>query len=103
MFQKNIAKKFHLTGTLIPPTPLYEDLFTGGQILDSTFSELIQGSRVTPIHGEIASFSERGLTLHTMQFLPADLVLYCTGYTKSYDYMEGAVKVSKQRYNTYEQ
>jgi hypothetical protein len=48
---------------------------------------------IRPVRGEVAQFTQQGVLLSDGQHLPADLVLYCTGYTKSYDYLDGGVKV----------
>jgi hypothetical protein len=185
MMQNHIMKQFQLEGCLEPSVPLDKDLFYGGQILESTWNQLINHSsekgvsssaskgtedaaasnsslwkglfkkknkhcssknsaqlhaygsgsmdgRITsssgsssssssscygasaglsscstastvevekpkanirPLKGEVAAFTQNGIYLRSGDFVEADVVLYCTGYTKSYDYLEGSVKV----------
>lgn len=49
--------------------------------------------KIVPRQGRVAHFTRRGLVLDDSSYLAADLVLYCTGYTKSYEYLPGSVKV----------
>jgi hypothetical protein len=51
--------------------------------------------KIVPKQGRVAHFTRRGLVLDDSSYLAADLVLYCTGYTKSYEYLPGSVKVRK--------
>ncbi len=76
---------------------LPRDLFFGGQILDGSWNKLIDagGGSVRPMRGEIHSFQEHSILLQSGEVVEADLVLYCTGYVKSYDYLDGSVKVGK--------
>ena len=181
--QQSIQKQFKLEGCLEPGVPLEKDLFYGGQILESTWNQLIyqnnmekkgissssscskssmwkglfrkkglsssmsapdlqafdsgnmdssasiasssitSSSRdsihdltelsscstdssglginkpkavIRPLQGEVATFVHNGIYLRGGEFVEADVVLYCTGYTKSYDYLEGSVKVSAE-------
>jgi hypothetical protein len=50
-------------------------------------------AKVTAVQGMVAGFMSHGVRLVSGGVLPADIVVYCTGYTKSYDYLEGSVKV----------
>jgi len=54
---------------------------------------------IRPVRGEVAQFTQQGVLLADGQHLPADLVLYCTGYTKSYDFLDGGVKVGAAERN----
>jgi hypothetical protein len=49
--------------------------------------------KIVPKQGRVAHFTRRGLVLHDSSYLPADLVLYCTGYTKNYGGLPGSVQV----------
>ena len=42
--------------------------------------------------GEIHSFTQTGLFLQDGSFERADVVLYCTGYTKTYEYLPGDLR-----------
>ena len=54
-------------------------------------------AKVKAMQGMMATFTPDGVRLVSGEHVPADIVLYCTGYTKSYDYLEGSVKVSRSR------
>ena len=42
--------------------------------------------------GEVNRFVRNGVILQDNSFLPADVVLYCTGYEKTYDYFDGEMR-----------
>ena len=54
----------------------------------------VVSAKVKAVQGMVATFTPSGIRLSTGEHIPADIVVYCTGYTKSYDYLEGSVKVS---------
>ncbi|GLC36967.1 hypothetical protein PLESTM_000523600 [Pleodorina starrii] len=89
-----IARKFKLgSGKLaVPGVGLPGDLFYGGQILEDSSGELLQCETLTTIKGEINQFVARGVILQDGSFQPADVILYCTGYVKTYDYLEGEMR-----------
>lgn len=87
-----ITRQFKVTEQLRPRVGLPKDMFYGGQILDSTMDKLIRSSDVETVKGEINRFVRNGIILHDGSFLAADLVLYCTGYIKSYEYLDGDMR-----------
>ncbi|KAG2496946.1 hypothetical protein HYH03_004952 [Edaphochlamys debaryana] len=90
--QTATASKFRIAKTLKPRLDMPSDLFHGGQVVDDTLSELIADEVVTSTKGEINRIVRNGVILQDNSFLPVDLILYCTGYSKSYDFLEGSMR-----------
>merc|ERR1711988_823953 len=80
--------QFRLSGDLVPTTRLENDLFTGGQILSYEFRDMILAGQVTARKGSITCFTESGVVLADGSKQEADVVVFGTGFTKSYDYLE---------------
>jgi hypothetical protein len=55
--------------------------------------QLLLPGGIHPIRGDVARFTSKGVVLTSGQQLPADVVLYCTGYTKHYNWLDGAITV----------
>ncbi|GLI59487.1 hypothetical protein VaNZ11_001372 [Volvox africanus] len=87
-----ISRKFRITEQMRPRVHLPADLFYGGQILDNTMDKLVRNEALLTIKGEINRFVRNGVILQDGNFVAADLVLYCTGYLKTYDYLEGEMR-----------
>ncbi|GIL97456.1 hypothetical protein Vretimale_3099 [Volvox reticuliferus] len=87
-----ISRKFRITEQMRPRVHLPADLFYGGQILDNTMDKLVRNEAMLTIKGEINRFVRNGVILQDGNFVAADLVLYCTGYLKTYDYLEGEMR-----------
>jgi hypothetical protein len=51
-----------------------------------------QCCHVRPLLGEVARFLPRGVVLRSGEEVYCDAVLYCTGYQKTYDYLDGGLK-----------
>ncbi|KXZ51019.1 hypothetical protein GPECTOR_14g26 [Gonium pectorale] len=83
-----IASKFGLHGELRPRVPMPGDLFYGGQVLEDGCVALAESDSYKSLWGEINSFVRNGVILQDGSFLPVDVVLYCTGYEKTYDYFD---------------
>jgi dimethylaniline monooxygenase (N-oxide forming) len=80
--------QFRLSGDLVPSTRIEHDLFTGGQILSYEFRDMLRAGQVGACKGGIASFTESGVVLTDGSSMEADLVVFGTGFTKSYAYLE---------------
>lgn len=80
--------QFHLSGDLVPSTRLEQDLFTGGQILSYEFRDMLRAGQVECSKGSIAYFTEHGAVLSDGSTKQADVVVFGTGFTKSYGYLE---------------
>lgn len=51
--------------------------------------------KVRPMYREVSQFTPYGVLLDNGEYVPADLVVYCTGYVKSYDWLDGPSRVSQ--------
>merc|ERR1712224_1072723 len=80
--------QFRLSGDLVPTTRIEHDLFTGGQILSYEFRDMLRAGQVAACKGGIASFTETGGVLTDGSTKEADVVIFGTGFTKSYGYLE---------------
>eukprot|EP00798_Chlamydomonas_sp_ICE-L_P028039 gene28039-31140_t len=90
--ERLITEQFSLEDSLKPVLSLPADLFYNGQILNNTIDKMISEKEVTTIRGEINCFVPNGVFLKDGTFLNADLVLFCTGYKKTYDFLPGSVR-----------
>merc|ERR1719281_197596 len=79
--------QFRLSGDLVPSTRIEHDLFTGGQILSYEFRDMLCAGEVEACKGGIASFTENGVVLTDGSTVEADVVIFGTGFTKSYSYL----------------
>jgi dimethylaniline monooxygenase (N-oxide forming) len=79
--------QFDLSGDLIPSTRIEHDLFTGGQILSYEFRDMLRAGEVEACKGAIASFTENGVALTDGSSVEADIIIFGTGFTKSYSYL----------------
>jgi len=80
--------QFRLSGDLVPSTRIEYDLFSGGQILSYKFRDMLRAGQVEACKGSIASFTEDGVVLADGSVMDADIVVFGTGFTKSYAYLE---------------
>jgi len=79
--------QFRLSGDFVPNTRIEYDLFSGGQILSYDFRDMLRAGQVTPQKGSIAHFSKSGVVLTDGSEIEADVVVYGTGFRKSYPYL----------------
>merc|ERR1712060_608202 len=80
--------QFGLSGDFVPTTPLEHDVFTGGQILSYEFRDMHRAGKVGAQKGSIARFTETGVVLADGSEMDVDMVVFGTGFTKSYAYLE---------------
>merc|ERR1712048_785766 len=84
--------QFNLKGDALPDTPIEIDLFTGGQILNYDYRDMLRKGEVTGIKGSIESFTENGVVLVDGTMIEADVVIYGTGFRKNYDLFDEATR-----------
>ncbi|PNW82892.1 hypothetical protein CHLRE_06g298550v5 [Chlamydomonas reinhardtii] len=87
-----ISSRFHAARATPPSVSLPGDLFYGGQVLDDSLERLAKAGSLEAIRGEVNRFVRNGVILQDGSFHAADLVLYCTGYAKTYDYFDGPMR-----------
>jgi len=80
--------QFRLSGDMVPTQRLEYDVFTGGQILSYEFRDMLRAGKVSAQKGEIARFTENGVVLADGSEKEVDLVVFGTGFTKSYAYLD---------------
>jgi len=83
--------QFRLSGSQVPSSPIEHDVFTGGQILNYEFRDMLRANKAGYQVGEIDRFEKDGLVLRDGSRLQADLVVYATGFAKSYDMFDASV------------
>merc|ERR1712039_782114 len=95
--------QFGLRGKAVPEIPIEVDLFTGGQILTYEYRDMLKAGRVQGVLGSINHFVEDGIVLTNGTVIPADVVIYGTGFGKSYDIFDEATqkKLAVQRDGLY--
>jgi cation diffusion facilitator CzcD-associated flavoprotein CzcO len=76
--------QFRLAGDAVPEVPIEIDLFTGGQILTYEYRNMLKAGQVRGLKGSIDHFVEDGVVLADGTQIPADVVIYGTGFGKSY-------------------
>jgi len=84
--------QFRLSGDFVPTTRLDHDVFTGGQILSYEFRDMLRAGEVAARKGAIARFTETGVVLADGTEMEADLVVFGTGFTKSYAYLGACMR-----------
>ncbi|KAG2429055.1 hypothetical protein HXX76_011296 [Chlamydomonas incerta] len=87
-----ISSRFHAARAPPPCMSLPGDLFYGGQVLDESLEQLAGAGSLEPIRGEVNRFVRNGVILQDGSFHAADVVLYCTGYAKTYEYFDGPMR-----------
>jgi len=84
--------QFRLSGDAVPEIPIEIDLFTGGQILSYEFRDMLCEGHVESMKGSIDHFVEDGVVLADGTHLQADVVIYGTGFGKSYKIFDEATQ-----------
>jgi len=91
--------QFGLRGDFVPNTRIEHDLFTGGQILSYEFRDMLRAGQVQAQKGAIAHFTETGVVLADGTEMEVDIVVFGTGFTKSYAYLDPALRKRLGREN----
>jgi len=95
--------QFRLSGDMIPSSRIDHDLFSGGQILSYEFRDMLHDGQVEATKGCISHFTPSGMELADGTQVPADMVVFGTGFTKSYAYLDAAMqaRLNRQRDGLY--
>ena len=64
------------------------DLECGGAVLNYDFRDALFASKIDYTIGEIDRYTENGVILEDGSELQADLIVFATGYKKSYHYFD---------------
>jgi len=84
--------QFRLSGDLVPETRIEHDLFSGGQILNYDFRDLLKQGKVKAIKGSIEFMHPKHVELQSGEKLPCDLLVFGTGFAKSYNLFDRLVQ-----------
>lgn len=84
--------QFHIPSNMVPQDGIDTDLFSGGQILNYDFRDMLQDGKIKALAGAIDKFTETGVVLTDGTELPADLVIYGTGFAKNYDIFDKVIQ-----------
>jgi dimethylaniline monooxygenase (N-oxide forming) len=88
--------QFRLTGDMVPEGPIEIDVFTGGQILNYDMRDLLKQGRVKAIKGAIEKIHPKQVELVNGTMLPCDVLVFGTGFTKSYDLFDRLIQEKLQ-------
>merc|ERR1712151_986950 len=80
--------QFRLSGDFVPDSRIENDLFNGGQIISYEFRDKVRAQQVNAQKGTIARFTKSGVILSDGTEMQADVVVFGTGFTKSYAYLD---------------
>jgi len=83
--------QFCLPADQLPKSRIEHDLFTGGQILTYEFKQMNREGKVGYVQGAISHFKENSVVLMSGQEIETDMVIYGTGFTKSYDIFDSTL------------
>lgn len=84
--------QFQIPSNMVPQDGIDTDLFSGGQILNYEFRDMLQDGKIKALSGAIDKFTETGVVLIDGTELPADLVIYGTGFAKNYDIFDKVIQ-----------
>jgi len=84
--------QFRLSGDLVPSIPIELDVFSGGQILNYNFRNMLKDGKVQAIKGSIEELHPKHVELQDGRKLPCDLLVFGTGFAKSYDLFDRLVQ-----------
>jgi len=91
------AFQFRLSGEMVPTSRIEIDVFTGGQILTYEARDMIASGALKVKKGAIDHYTPDGVDLaRGGGSIAADLVVYGTGFVKSYDYLDAEVQARLQ-------
>jgi dimethylaniline monooxygenase (N-oxide forming) len=80
--------QFRLSGDFVPDSRIEHDLFNGGQILSYDFRDKVRAKTLNATKGAIARFTKSGVVLNDGTEMEADVVVFGTGFKKSYAYLD---------------
>ncbi|CAE7235220.1 FMOGS-OX3 [Symbiodinium microadriaticum] len=84
--------QFQIPSSMIPEEGIETDLFSGGQILNYDFRDMLNSGKIQTICGAIDKFTETGVVLVDGKELDADMVIYGTGFGKNYDIFDKVIQ-----------
>jgi len=86
------AHQFALSKELLPTSRIEIDVFTGGQILTYEARDMIRSGALKMRKDAIQTYTARGVDLASAASIECDMVIYGTGFVKSYAYLDAATQ-----------
>jgi len=84
--------QFRLPKEMIPDTPIEVDVFSGGQILNYEFRDMLKAGKVNATKGALQRMTPTGAVLQDGTEVEADVLVFGTGFGKSYDVLESSLR-----------
>jgi len=84
--------QFRLPKEMIPDTPIEVDVFSGGQILNYEFRDMLKAGKVNAKKGSLQRMTPKGAVLQDGTEVEADILVFGTGFGKSYDVLESSLR-----------
>jgi len=84
--------QFGLPKEMIPDRPIDIDVFTGGQILNYEFRDMLKAGKVEALKGSLEKVTPDSVILQDGTELPADIIVFGTGFTKNYDLLDRLIQ-----------
>lgn len=84
--------QFRLPKEMIPDTPIEVDVFSGGQILNYEFRDMLRAGKVKATKGSLQKMTPKGAVLQDGTEVEADVLVFGTGFGKSYDVLESSLR-----------
>jgi cation diffusion facilitator CzcD-associated flavoprotein CzcO len=84
--------QFRLSGDMVPDTPIEFDVFSGGQILNYNFRDMLNDGKVRAIKSSVEKLHPKHVELQDGTKLPCDVLVFGTGFAKSYDLFDRLVQ-----------
>jgi len=88
--------QFQIPKEMLPRSRIEIDVFTGGQILTYEARDLINAGKLKICRDAIARYTPAGVALKQGAPISCDMVVYGTGFTKTYNYLEPCVRDALQ-------
>jgi len=76
----------------LPKSRIEHDVFSGGQILNYNFRDMLNEGKVKAVKGSIERLHPKHVELQDGTKLPCDLLVFGTGFAKSYDLFDRLVQ-----------
>ncbi|KAG2486825.1 hypothetical protein HYH03_014508 [Edaphochlamys debaryana] len=93
-FMSRVNRALRVRKTLgRPDRPIFQDIWYSGQVLDAAkWPDIIHNPKVAVVQGEVDRFTPVSAVLRDGTELHPDIVLYATGYSNQYTFLEPDVR-----------
>jgi cation diffusion facilitator CzcD-associated flavoprotein CzcO len=84
--------QFRLPKEMIPDAPIEVDVFSGGQILNYEFRDMLKAGKVNAKKGSLQRMTPTGAVLQDGTEVEADVLVFGTGFGKNYELLESNLR-----------